>query len=487
MQEQPGAFRVIALSMGKIFTALSWLLILAVLSRCLTKSDYASYQQTILVFKFAGPILSLGIYHGLYYFVAKENTGSQRYIPSALLMLFISGGIFGFAMYTVGNRFIADHFNNPSLQHTLKYFSAYAFCTLPSGILCAQLVIKNKTTFLALYYLCSSTLTVMIVSTVALFTKNIYLIVISQTASAALLLIPVLLLIYNNIKPYILPSLNAVNSLLTYCIPLGLSTVIGTLSLQLDKLIVSSICKPETFAIYSNGAIEIPLIGIISGSISTIMLVDMKKSISKGDKRQALKLFQLAAEKSALFLMPLLCLLMICSNPFIELIFSKTYMESVTIFRIYLLLLPARIVYYGPALMAFGKTRTILFRSILNLVINLIFTLILVKKIGSMGAAIATIITIYLWDILYNIWALSKSFKTSFLSILPLQRLGIVFVLCLIPALPTFFAVNYLKTSRPFYQLLGASFFYGTAILILFKKYNLLSLEDLKKISNFKQ
>ena len=69
------------------------------------------------------------------------------------------------------------------------------------------------------------------------------------------------------------PDRKSMTDMLKYAVPLGLAGMISTVMLETNKIIVSAMCTPEEFANYVNGVIEIPLIGIITGSISAVILV----------------------------------------------------------------------------------------------------------------------------------------------------------------------------------------------------------------------
>ena len=72
--------------------------------------------------------------------------------------------------------------------------------------------------------------------------------------------------------------------------------------------------------------------------------------------------------------------------------------------------------------MALGMTRVILVRSIFDLIINCILCYVLVKMIGYLGAAIATLLTLYLWTIPFNL-KISNGFGIRWQENLPFKDL----------------------------------------------------------------
>ena len=63
-------------------------------------------------------------------------------------------------------------------------------------------------------------------------------------------------------------------------------------------------------------------------------------------------------------------------------LYSEKFKESVEPFRIYMLMLPARVAYFGLLFQGAGKTGLVLFRAIITLFLNAIITYFLVLKFG---------------------------------------------------------------------------------------------------------
>jgi O-antigen/teichoic acid export membrane protein len=178
-------------------------------------------------------------------------------------------------------------------------------------------------------------------------------------------------------------------------------------------------CSPEEFAVYSTGALEIPIIGMITGSIASVILPDLRRMVAAGDNAGALALFRKAAEKSAIFIIPIMMFLMVSAKPFILTLFSSKYADSVQPFRLYLLILPMRIVMFGSFLTALGLNKSILYRAAVGLTANAVMSVILVHRIGFIGAILATIISVCFVEGLWNVLVISRSVQCSWRRVLP--------------------------------------------------------------------
>lgn len=93
---------------------------------------------------------------------------------------------------------------------------------------------------------------------------------------------------------------------LAVSVPLGVSSMVGTLFTTLDKLIISSMLTPAIYAVYTQGARELPLFGTITGAINTVMIVDLTKAAKDRDYETAIALFRKTAERISMLLMSIM-------------------------------------------------------------------------------------------------------------------------------------------------------------------------------------
>jgi O-antigen/teichoic acid export membrane protein len=426
---------VLALSIGQTMTTLAGLVSGMVAARLLSKHDYATMKQTMLAYSFAAPILMLGLPNAIYYFLPREKTRKRGVLIDNLALLVFLSMIFSIFLALGGYKILALRFNNPDLNTTLKWMIPYPLYVMPASILGAVLLTQNKTYTLTIYNVISSILLTGLTIAGTLITRS-YTGPLTAQIYFPFLLFPVILwLCFRNVPgQVVLPSRKSMKDMLKYAVPLGLAGMLGMIMLETNKIVVSAMCTPEEFANYINGAIEIPLIGIITGSISAVILVDMTGYIHNGDKGMALELFKKASVRSAAILFPVMVFLLVAAKPFIVTLYSEKYLESIIPFSIYLFILPVRIVIYGSALMALGQSRVILFRSIFDLLINTLLSIILVHFFGYLGAAAATIITLYLWTIPFNLYKIGKGFNLKPWETLPFRDLGKILLFCIIVA-----------------------------------------------------
>lgn len=317
-------------------------------------------------------------------------------------------------------------------------------------------------------YNVASSLIVTIVSTIAVIHMRSYAVpvVVRVFIPAMTLPVAVGLMFWAVPGPSRWPHQESMRRMVRYSVPLGLATVLGTIMLQLHSLIVASMCSPEEFIVYANGAIEVPLIGIVTGAITPVIFGDMCELCHKGETAAALQLFHKASMKSACILFPATCFLLVSATPFIVLLYSEQYRASAVPFVIYLCAMPIRIVFYGAALMALGMARAILVRSIIDLTINGILCFVLVKAMGYVGAAVASVLSLYVWHVPFNLTKIGQGLGVSWRASLPfkaLLRILLISVLCMPAAAVGTVAVP----GIPLVRLMAAGILYWPLVVYL--------------------
>ncbi len=465
---QSRTFKAATLGSGQFLAQFVLLITAAVLSRVLAKTDYAAYRQTLLVYTFLSPLLALGFPQALNYFLPRDKTHARSILSGNLLILMSTGLLFFIFLWSGGNRFLAKAFDNPDLSELLLIYSPYALLALPVLSMSACLVSYDRVKMLAVYNVLSKSVFLILVVGLTLIWRTPEAAVYGAVIAALIVFPPSMFLMYRVIdRGDWRFSWIDLREQIKYSVPLGLSMMIGIIAINLDKVIVSSTSSPDQFAIYVNGAIEVPLVGIITGSVMAILLPEFSALYKEKNTEKIVYLWHGAMVKCALIIFPVMIFLLITAPEVMRVIFSAKYSESAVPFRIYLLLLPVRITQFGAILMAAGKSRLILLRSSIGLFINLVLSVILVKLIGYIGAAIGTVASIYLWSTPFNLKCVKQVMKESFKRYFPYGDLFKILACSLIAAMP----VAYLTCAADLADiaLLGIeTFIYGAFLLGLF-------------------
>ncbi len=462
--------KVFHLIISRGINTLSGILLFVFASRYLSLEEYATFRQSFLPVDTLLPILSLGIPETIYYILSKHYD-KRAVIYDSLLLIFIMSFLFGLFLILGGATFISYNFNNPLITKSIPWVILYVMIYLPSQLLIAFNIFNNNTKLVS-FITSLSSLIVILTAIIYLSNEPRYIgIVIIKSV------VPIISLVYLIIFSQISLMRERINhykmffyakDILRTSIPFGIGSILSGISIQIDKLYVATLTTPESYAIYANGAIEIPLIGVITGSISSVLVSDMSLKIQNGDIIGAKKLFETAASKSALFLFPLLIFFAINAKSFMILLYSEKYIDSFIPFRILLLLLPIRIVVFGSALIALGKSKVILKRGFFELIFNIILSYILFKLIGVNGVALSTVIVTYLWTVPLNLKEIATGFNVPYIDLFNLKVLSKIMLIC-ISLSPIIIIINHLNLNNNIY-LISSFIIYSLCVLYFYKR-----------------
>jgi len=425
--------KVIGLSIGQGFDTIVGMVSGMVFARLLPYETMATYKQTIMAYEFAVPFLTIGIPNSMYYFLSGATKRQRGIILDNLALLLVMGSLFSFFLLCGGTSLLMKRFSNPELEKTLSLFIIYPLVTFPLLSLNAVLIIYERINLSVCYTLGTKIMMTLTLIAVCVFTKDARMLVLTRVVYAVFCMPVLLFIVFHVVKSgFDFPRLKKMFEVLKFSIPLGISSSFGSVCRQLGGIIVASTCLPEAYSIFSVGSFEVPIIGVFTTSVNTIILADMIKECKNGRKETAHSLFRLASEQSALFIFPCFLFLLLNSKDIIITLFSDKYLASTPIFAVFQLVMPFRIVVFGTAFMALGKTKMIMYRTIIQLIFELVTCIYFTNVFGPVGAAIAWALTAYFCEMPYNFYFLSKEFNCSIFQFLNLKKLSKYFLVSLI-------------------------------------------------------
>lgn len=368
------------------------------LARLITPAELGSYRQLFLIYTTVSTLMMMGIPQSLLYFLPKYDSVAQKRLHVSRIkdISFVLSLLFALGL-VLFRGWIAAGFNNPALAKLLLVYALYPVFMFSSSLYSYVMLGQSNAASAARFTIFSISTDALLIMGTALISRDLNLIVAAVVAASSLQWL------YSRIK---LKSYTAPPSLdvpfykrqFAYALPLGLSSIIGMLSIQLDKFVISAFFDPASFAVFSIGAMELPFISILTNSVNSVLLPGIS---SAPDKSSMSDIFRAAVRKNAIFIFPIALLCYLYAPQIITILYTDVYNGAIPYFRVYLYLLPLRIATFGMIFMALGKTRVILWNAVFTLVCNLILNLILVRRYGMMGAAVATVIMTALSVLLY--------------------------------------------------------------------------------------
>jgi O-antigen/teichoic acid export membrane protein len=240
---------------------------------------------------------------------------------------------------------------------------------------------------------------------------------------------------------------------------LSLNETLENISKQIDKFYLLGILSASAFAIYFNGAYEIPLISILI-SVSGTFIIVQSRQLDLNDS-DILSVFHKNSLLLSTLLFPLFFFLQLNSNSIFEILFRGKYNESVGIFQISSWIIPLRIANYTAILQTKLKSEIILRGSIMSLLIKLAGCFLFYLFWNVRGVAFAVVLGT-MAQAAYYLYRSSVELKTKIDQILPVRKLAISF---LISGIVSLFVRWLFLSSAPLLQIISGIF--GMACLTL--------------------
>ena len=437
--------RAVWVTLGRLGNAVAILLVGVVLSRAMQPSDYGQYQLVWVFLNLAIPLFLFGTPLSISFFLAplegaeRDRDAAQHAVLICLLAALFALGAVGVWVSGGFGPLIIPADVLPLLPLATIIGSGMIAC----GFLEPILIVYGKHKTLAASLLLFAALHLGAALAGWFLGRSLWWIFVCLSCSVGLRVSWSYLLLF---------KLSGVRSLgfhrqrlaehLKYVWPVGIRDGIGVLSQFVDKLIFASFFTTAQFALYFNGAWELPLVGIVVHSLLAILLPELRVACRRGDMDRVATLMRFAARRLALLLFPATAFGFFLAPEITSFLFGEAYRASGDVFRVFILLLPMRVSTAGPVLLAANRARTVLLGSLADLVLAVVLGLALIPFLGTLGPAVALVASTFCQVCYYN-WRVAAAIHRSLPEILPWRALGRLGVLSLSAALGAFCFVRF--------------------------------------------
>jgi O-antigen/teichoic acid export membrane protein len=249
---------------------------------------------------------------------------------------------------------------------------------------------------------------------------------------------------------------------------------------QTDKYAVMLLFCTNTYAIYSVGAFQLPIVQMVFSSITTVILPRLASLYSAGEIHRLIDLWNDAIRKSAIILFPVFALLLNVYSEFIIVLFTTNYVESIPIFVIYIWTIPTYIMANNLLLQATGHERYLFLTGLIKPILAVAIIALGIYFAGLLGAAAGLVVYQYVSKYLYA-WFSARALKVPLLQLIPGRALIHISVLMLIASIPTLYFEMFVKLS-PFALLFAKTAIFCSVVTMLYIFSSVLTIEDRAKI-----
>ena len=207
---------------------------------------------------------------------------------------------------------------------------------------------------------------------------------------------------------------------------LSLNEVLEAFSKYFDRLFLLWLLAAPAFAVYFNGAYEIPMLAIFISVTGTFINVQARqKNLSD---QGILSLFYLSSLQLSFLLFPMFFFLQLNAAQIFDWFFRGKYNESVPIFMVTCWIIPFRIANHTAILQTKLKSELIFRGSLVGLVTKTVLCFILYLFGGAKGVALAVVMGT-LVQMIYYLFQTAKVLVIKKREALPFKTLLVVFMI----------------------------------------------------------
>lgn len=331
-----------------------------ILSRLLNKNDYGTYRQILYTYNFLLVIFSAGLPRIFSYFLPRHSIGQGKMIVSSItLVLFLSGLIFTAFLYFFSGL-IASILKNDALSHALKLFSPVPALLLPTLGIEGIFSTYKRTEIIALYNLITRVLQLLFIILPLIFISDNYEYSIYGWIFSSF--ISLIIALYFKAIPFRNVTKEQCNltlkEIFQYSLPIAAASLAAIAIKAADQFFVSRYFGTAVFAEFSNGFIEIPFVGMITGATSAVLMPRFSKIIYETkDKSELVRIWSSALSKSAILIYPMVIFCLFYSKLIMSVLFSSSYAASAKFFSIAVFINFFNVIIFAPLLLSLGKSK----------------------------------------------------------------------------------------------------------------------------------
>jgi O-antigen/teichoic acid export membrane protein len=379
---------------GRVLGGLAALLVPLALVRLLEPADFGTYKQIFLIYATLFGIAQIGMAESLYYFLPHETRRAGRYVANAMLML-VGAGFVCLALVTLSAPAAARAMNNPALAPALGLLGVYLALMLVSNVLEIAMTAKGRFVLAASTFAASELLRSVLFVVPVLFFGSIRSMLVGAAVFAGLRLVVAIAWLWREYHSELHFDLPLLRVQVAYAFPFAAAVVVHIMQQYLHQYAVASRVDATLFAVYAVGCMQIPLVDILSTSVSSVMMVRMTESISSGQTGRVLPQWHDTTRKLALLFCPLVGLVLINARAIVQILFTERFVASAPILMLWSLAILAAVLQIDGVLRVFADTRFLLIMNLSRLGLVLLLILPFIRMFGLQGAVMVTLLALF--------------------------------------------------------------------------------------------
>ena len=435
------AFRLVA---GRVIGGVVSFAIPVVLARVLMPTAFGTYKQLFLIYMTLYGVVQLGAAESLYYFVPRKPAAAARSVSNAVATLALVATLCLLGLY-IARGSVAAWMDNPAVAVELPLLSLFLAFTLISAAFEIVMVSRKEPAQAAVVYAASDIVRTASFVIPAIAFRTLHAVLIGAVVFAGLRVVAMLGYFWSVFGRAVRLDAALWRQQWAYALPFALAVGIDVVQANVHQWVVATRFDAAAFAIYAVGCLQIPLVDLICTSTANVMMVKMAEVNTRGDGT-ALKLWHDTTVKLASLMLPLAALLFLTAHAVIVVLFTKTYLASIPILRVWCLMIVPSAFAVDGVLRAHARTRFLVVMNVVRLVVIVGLVGWLISIFGIVGAVLATLAGTVIVKVM-AIVQIARVMKVGLPGVLPWRRLALVAVNAGVPLAPAWALMD--MTSEP--------------------------------------
>lgn len=445
------------------------------LARALSRGDFAVVAAVHLLRQTAQALGTLGLQSSLLYYRSKLGPSVERALATSTGLLLLGLAVpLSVASYLFAGP-VARLVDVPAAEAAMVYLAVFLLADFPSSVLPNAMLARRSYRQFFFVTLVFEGGTALSLIAPALLGADVATILQWFVLVAAARLVLAVVYVVAVLEGRFRQTAVSMRELFMYGTPLALSSLVGRLNQQLDKYLVALVASADVFAVYTLGALELPLVQTLAYSVTQAILPELVERHQRGDIGAFVRLWHASMYRVALIMMPTFLFILVCAEPIVVTLFSRKYESAAIPMAVYAFLLPLRLCAYGGIVRALGKSAPVFWSAAVGLIVNAALTIPLYHLIGLAGPALAAVLA-QLSMVAWLLYAIRAALGIAWRDLLPIRQLTTTSLIALGATPPLLAIVLYCET--PSVQLILGALVYVPAYILLSRRFGTITSEE---------
>jgi O-antigen/teichoic acid export membrane protein len=436
MQQSSSSFKpTLMLMSGRALAFAVTFFVPAILTRIFSQTEFGTYKQFALVTNTLFIFGQLGFAECLFYFLPANPGKGGKYAFNSLVMLGAVGVFFSAILVTNSSR-VAGWLNNPQLASYVPLAGLYLVFMLMGAVLEITMITRKNFRLATATYVLSDVLRAAFLVVPAIITRNLEWTLIGAVTFCALRVMGSLGYFMAEFGRDIRFDTAVLREQLGYALPFASAVCLQIIQQNYHQYAVSWHFDAATFAIYSVGCLQIPLVDFMATPASNVMMVTMGEELREGRHERLLAVWHETTRRLAFVFFPLVGLLVANAYPLITMLFTTSYAASVPIFMVWSLSILFVAFQTDGVLRTFAQNRWLFIVNLTRLVMVVAMMGWFISSFYLMGAVLVTLSGILLAKAMALV-RIKTLLRASLAQLLPWKSLGSILTISMVSAIPS--------------------------------------------------